>query len=322
MVEPFEMALHELVATEEDDGLRLDAVLARRLGIGRGEAHQLILEGRVAVAPGAAVKPSLTIREGAAITIAPAPGAAEVEEAVDEPRLVYQDELIAVVDKPAGLVVHPAPGHRGKTLADIVREWGGPWSEVAGRERPGIVHRLDRGTSGLMVLARTDTAHVELSQQLRARTMGREYWALVRGHFREARGRIDAAVGRDPAQPRRMAVTGGGREAATEFFVLERFADQTSIRLRLLSGRTHQIRVHLAYIGRPLVADGLYGQGGDRSRPALHAAMLHLRHPGSGREMVFCSRLPADLEKLRLSLGGSPEATAAYPWSVSPGAIW
>ncbi len=244
-----------------------------------------------------------------------------MEEAVDEPRLVYQDELIAVVDKPAGLVVHPAPGHRGKTLADIVREWGGPWSEVAGRERPGIVHRLDRGTSGLMVLARTDTAHVELSQQLRARTMGREYWALVRGHFREARGRIDAAVGRDPAQPRRMAVTGGGREAATEFFVLERFADQTSIRLRLLSGRTHQIRVHLAYIGRPLVGDGLYGHGGDRSRPALHAAMLHLRHPGSGREMVFCSRLPADLEKLRLSLGGSPEATTAYPWSVSPGAM-
>lgn len=125
MVEPFEMALHELVATQEDDGLRLDAVLARRLGIGRGEAHQLILEGRVAVAPGAAVKPSLTIREGAAITIAPAPGGAEVEEAVEEPRLVYQDELIAVVDKPAGLVVHPAPGHRGKTLADIVRDWGG-----------------------------------------------------------------------------------------------------------------------------------------------------------------------------------------------------
>ncbi|MHB8394732.1 MAG: RluA family pseudouridine synthase [Candidatus Dormibacteria bacterium] len=321
MVETPASSEQELFATPADDGLRLDAVLAKRLGVSRGEAHQLIVDGRVAVSSGAAARPSLTVREGVAITVAAAPSEEAEEEVVEEPRVVYQDELMAVVDKPAGLVVHPAPGHRGKTLADVVRGWVGPWSAVAGDDRPGIVHRLDRGTSGLMVLARTDAAHLHLSQQLRARTMGREYWALARGHFREDRGRIDAAVGRDPAQPRRMAVTGDGREAATEFFVLERLSEHTSLRLRLLSGRTHQIRVHLAYIGRPLVGDGLYGPGGDRGRPALHAAMLHLRHPGTEREMVFCSPLPLDLQALRRSLGGNGEEAAAYPWTMIPGAI-
>ena len=306
----------------QEAGVRLDSFLAARLGSGRARAHQLVSAGLVRVGGVVVTRPSSQLPEGATVAVAELPPASPVAPATSPLRLVYQDDLIAVVDKPVGMVVHPAPAHHGTTLADVVREWEGPWSSLGGPERPGIVHRLDRGTSGLLVLARTDAAHRELSQQLQSRALGREYWALAAGAFREDRGRIEAAVGRDRARPRRMSVTADGRDAATEFFVLERLPEHTAIRLRLLSGRTHQIRVHLAYIGHPLAGDSLYSGSHDISRrPALHAAMLHLRHPGSGREMTFCSPLPEDLESLRRQLGADPDSQATWPWSELDGAL-
>ncbi|MHB1526960.1 MAG: RluA family pseudouridine synthase [Candidatus Dormibacteria bacterium] len=307
----------------EEAGLRLDSFLAARLGSGRARAHQLISAGLVRVGGVVVVRPSSGLSEGAVVSVESLPAAAQAAPAPAPLRLVYQDDLIAVVDKPAGMVVHPAPAHHGSTLADVVREWDGPWSSVGGPERPGIVHRLDRGTSGLLVLARTDAAHRDLSQQLQSRALGREYWALAAGVFREERGRIEAAVGRDHVRPRRMSVTADGRDAATEFFVLERLPQHTAVRLRLLSGRTHQIRVHLAYIGHPLEGDPLYsGAQGISSRPALHAAMLHLTHPGTGREMIFCSPLPEELEELRRQLGADPRSQASWPWRSLEGARW
>jgi len=317
-------AIPEPAATElpgalpAEVGLRLDLFLSGRLNTTRAHTQRLLREGLVSVGGRLVLRPSRLIRLGEVTTVVSAPRPDRPLVPNQEARRVYEDELLVVVDKPAGMVVHPGPGHREGTLAQLVQGWGGPWSTLGGDERAGIVHRLDRGTSGLMVLARTEEAHRGLASQLRARTMGREYWALAEGEFREDRGRIEAAIGRDPKRPRRMAVGPGGRAAATEFTVLERWPRHTALRLRLLTGRTHQIRVHLAYIGRPLVGDGLYGSSSekDSSRPALHAAMLHFRHPGNGREMTFASLLPADLEALRISVGASPGSRAMWPWQA------
>jgi len=303
-------------ALPSEAGLRLDVFLSARLGGTRAHAQRLVKESLVSVGGRLVLRPSQLVRQDDVVSLAPEAPPAVSEEPFQEVRVVYQDDSLMVVDKPAGMVVHPGPGHRDGTLAQLVQSWGGPWSMAGGEERAGIVHRLDRGTSGLLVLARTEEAHRKLARQLRTRTMGREYWALAEGGFREDRGRIEAAIGRDPKRPRRMAVGAGGREAATEFAVLERLPQHTALRLRLLTGRTHQIRVHLAYIGRPLAGDGLYGtaSAGGLSRPALHAAMLHLQHPDDGREMAFVSPLPADLELLRLQVGASPGSRAVWPW--------
>lgn len=268
-------------------------------------------------------RPSQTVRAGDLIELQEEPAAVGETSTPQEARLIYQDELVVVVDKPAGMVVHPGPGHRDGTLAQLVQTWGGEWSQEGGSERAGIVHRLDRGTSGLLVLARTEEAHRDLARQLRTRTMGREYWGLAQGAFQEDRGRIEAAIGRDPKRPRRMAVGAGGRDATTEFTVLERWPEHTALQLRLRTGRTHQIRVHLAYIGRPLAGDALYGPGSmvGSARPALHAAMLHFTHPGDGQAMTFQSPLPEDLERLRIEVGADPASRAAWPWQDPSGTV-
>jgi 23S rRNA pseudouridine1911/1915/1917 synthase len=314
-------AVRELsAALPTEAGLRLDVFLSGRLGTTRANLQRLVREGLVSVGGRTVLRPSQLIRLGDLATVASEARAATAEEPHAEVRRVYEDELVMVVDKPAGMVVHPGPGHREGTLAQLVQSWGGPWSNTGGEDRAGIVHRLDRGTSGLLVLARTEEAHRALARQLRARTMGREYWALAEAEFREDRGRIEAAIGRDPKRPRRMAVGVGGRQAATEFTVLERWPKYTALRLRLLTGRTHQIRVHLAYIGKPLVGDGLYGSASAKgsARPALHAAMLHFQHPVDGREMAFGSPLPDDLEELRIQVGAAPGSRALWPWQPLP----
>ena len=210
-------------------------------------------------------------------------------------QLVHSDEALAVVEKPAGLVVHAAPGHRGETLVDVLGQL------LAGGEdpvRPGIVHRLDRDTSGLMIVARTDAAHRALSAAIKAREVHREYLALVSGRPRSRSGTIDAPLGRDYRKPERRAVAGrGARDARTHFEVAEAVGADTLVRVRLETGRTHQIRAHFAAIGHPVVGDGRYG-GGSRyglKRQFLHSAKLGFRHPVSGESLEFTSDLPPDL---------------------------
>jgi 23S rRNA pseudouridine1911/1915/1917 synthase len=195
------------------------------------------------------------------------------------------------------MVVHPAPGHPVGTLADGLRQRGTTWSQLGGRQRAGIVHRLDRDTSGLLVVAKTEAAHRSLSLQLQRRTLGRVYWALVHGTFREATGRIEAPIGRDPGHRQRMAVVDEGRPAITDFTVVERMRRFSRLEVRLLSGRTHQIRVHLASIGHPISGDPVYGRRGDSAspRPALHAQRLSFVHPVGGERCDFEAPLPDDL---------------------------
>lgn len=312
-----------LQADPSEAGLRLDVILGAHLEGGRSQAQRLVRQGLVLVGTTVVRRPSQTVRAGDLIELQEEPAAVAEKSTPQEARLVYQDELVVVVDKPAGMVVHPGPGHRDGTLAQLVQTWGGEWSQAGGSERAGIVHRLDRGTSGLLVLARTEEAHRELARQLRTRTMGREYWGLAQGGFREDRGRIEAAIGRDPKRPRRMAVGAGGRDATTEFTVLERWPEHTALQLRLRTGRTHQIRVHLAYIGRPLAGDALYGPGSmaGSARPALHAAMLHFNHPRDGQAMTFQSPLPEDLQRLRIEVGAELGSRAAWPWQDRSGTV-
>jgi 23S rRNA pseudouridine1911/1915/1917 synthase len=214
--------------------------------------------------------------------------------------VVYEDDWLAVIDKPSGMVVHRAPGHATGTLADALVQRGTTWSLLGGEERPGIVHRLDRETSGLLVVAKTETAHRALAAQLRSRTLGRTYWALVRGGFRERTGTIDAPIGRDPRDRKRMAVTGGGREAITDFRVIDGLRSMSVLEVTLRTGRTHQIRVHLAYIRHPVIGDTVYGRAEPQlGRTALHATRLRFDHPADGEARTFESAVPAELMEFR-----------------------
>jgi len=212
-------------------------------------------------------------------------------------KIVFEDDWLAVIDKPAGLVVHPAPGHFDGTLADMLRARGTTWSLLGGAERPGIVHRLDRDTSGLLVVAKTEAAHRALAAQLRDRTLGRMYIAVVHGGFRETTGTIEAPLARDPRNRKRMAVVDSGRSAITDFRVAERLGKFSVLEVHLRTGRTHQIRVHLAYIRHPVVGDTVYGKPEPGlPRIALHAARLTFVHPADGQTRSFESPLPKDIE--------------------------
>jgi 23S rRNA pseudouridine1911/1915/1917 synthase len=212
-----------------------------------------------------------------------------------EPRIVQADEWLAVIEKPAGLVVHAAPGHRGTTLVDALGDL------LAGGEdpaRPGIVHRLDKDTSGLMIVARTDEAHRRLAAQIKAHEVRRAYLALVEGHLRSRTGTIDAPLGRDYRAPERRAVGGRApREARTHFEVLELLAADALVQARLETGRTHQVRAHFAAIGHPVAGDPRYGHAGRHglARQFLHSAGLGFRHPLTEEELEFESELPEDL---------------------------
>ena len=213
----------------------------------------------------------------------------------DELRIIHVDEALAVVDKPAGMVVHPAPSHSGPTLVD---ELGDLLGGGADPERPGIVHRLDKGTSGLLVVARSDEAHAALQAQVQRREVERIYLALARGRLTSRTGTIDAPIGRASRQRHRMAVSGAAsRQARTHFEVLELLSAESYVEVRLETGRTHQIRAHFAAIGHPLAGDTTYGgkRKYDLERQFLHAHRLAFAHPASGEPMSFSSELPADL---------------------------
>jgi 23S rRNA pseudouridine1911/1915/1917 synthase len=211
-----------------------------------------------------------------------------------KPNLVYTDDDLVVVDKPAGLVVHPAPSHTGVTLVELLADLAGGGQEG----RPGIVHRLDKDTSGLMVVARNEVAHEELSRQIRRREAKREYRALVVGALSSRTGTIDAPLGRDRRRRTEMAVRGGGKEARTHFEALEVLPGDTLVAARLETGRTHQIRAHFAAIGHPVAGDPRYGEAGRHglTRQFLHSTELAFVHPVTGKQMRFHSELPEDLQ--------------------------
>jgi 23S rRNA pseudouridine1911/1915/1917 synthase len=281
---------------------RLDMWLAESRRITRHAARTLIDAGLVTV-DGRPGRPGQRVRDASAVLVTQ-PDVVFTVPAVrrdplqwpNELRMVFEDDWLAVVDKPSGMVVHPAPGHPTGTLADALKERGTTWSLLGGAERAGIVHRLDRDTSGLLVVAKTEAAHRNLARQLSDRSLGRTYWALVHGGFREDTGTIDAPIARHPRDRRRMAIVEGGREAITDFRVVEHLAGATVLELSLRTGRTHQIRVHLASIGHPIIGDTVYGRPDQiLQRPALHAMRLRLRHPADGMERSYDSPVPEEL---------------------------
>lgn len=287
--------LREQTVAETDDGVRLDRFVAD-LVASRAQAQKAISSGRVTV-DGHKVVKSRAVHTGqrVAVLVPPERPAATVATDSTVP-IVYQDDSIVVVDKPAGMVVHPAPGHHGVTLVEALggRTAGGP------EDRPGVVHRLDRDTSGLLVLARSDAALRTLQAALSERRVKREYLALVQGTPPAHAGTIDAPIGRNPKDRTRMAIDGDTpREATTHFTVLEHLGDTTFLSVVLDTGRTHQIRVHLEAIGHPVVGDPTYGDGPafGLDRQWLHATRLTLEHPVTGEELVLESPPPPDLER-------------------------
>ena len=298
-----------LVVEPEHDGLRLDHFLTALLPeLSRAHIQRLIKEGRVGAASGSAVRASTVVHADQTFTIAvpePAPSTVEAEQL---PLLiVYEDADIVVLDKPAGMVVHPAAGHSSGTLVNALLHHVKDLSGVGGELRPGIVHRLDRGTSGLMVVAKHDAAHQELSRQFADREVEKEYIALVWGVVHAGK-RIDAPIGRDPQQRQKMSTRARrARSAVTRVTWSRHFPGVSLIKVAIATGRTHQIRVHLNAIGHPIVGDSLYGGVHRRTnadlravqrleRPFLHSARLSFTHPGDGRRVDFDAPLPPDLQ--------------------------
>jgi len=296
---------------------RADRFAADLTGLTRSHVQRLIGEGRLTAGP-RALKANSIIGGGTVLTLELPPLEAPVPQ--PEPNIpvtvVYEDDDVLIVDKPAGLVVHPAPGHQTGTLVNALlgRGGGAAFSGIAGVRRPGIVHRLDRDTSGLLMVARHDAAQASLSAQLKARRVKKTYLALVQGSVAAAVGRIEAPIGRDPKHRTRMAVVPDGRPATTGYRVRERFRDWTLLELDLVTGRTHQIRVHLDAIGHPIAGDPVYGTGTSRrgpdglSRLFLHAWRLELTSPSTGRLIRAEAALPAELESV---LSGLREARPA-----------
>jgi len=283
-------------------GLRLDQALARLLPEeSRSRLARLVAEGHVKV-DGAAALPRRKLKSGEVLEVALAPRPADIAHAAEEIALavVHEDDEVIVIDKPPGLVVHPGSGNWAGTMLNALLHHAPATRDLP---RAGIVHRLDKDTSGLLVVAKTEAAQASLVRQLQARTMKRTYLALARG--RVARdGTVEAPIGRHPVQRTKMAVVASGKPAITHYRVRERFAAHTLLECELETGRTHQIRVHLASIGHPLEGDPAYAGRGKSAfhRQALHAWRLAFDHPASGERVQFESRLPADFAALLESL--------------------
>ncbi|MDX1675367.1 MAG: RluA family pseudouridine synthase [Longimicrobiales bacterium] len=295
------------------DGERLDAWVADRLDdLSRSRAAQLIAEGRIRL-NGEPAKKSERLEAGDVVEVeVPEPEPSGVEPEAIPLELVYEDDALAVVNKPAGLVVHPAPGHRTGTMVNALLHHLDDLSGIGGVKRPGIVHRLDKDTSGLLIVAKHDQAHRRLSAALKRRAIHRIYLAASWGHLDEDRVTVDAPVGRSHRNRKRMAVVEDGRRAVTHFRRLERWVAADLLEAELESGRTHQIRVHLTHIGHPVIGDELYGAGGAKGisgpghvwarelerkvpRQFLHAHRLVFDHPVSGDRMAFEAPLPGPL---------------------------
>lgn len=326
--------LLEVVVAGDEGSPRLDRVLAMRCpALSRSRLKALILDGRVAIAGNAVRDPAYHASPGETITIdVPPPVAPEPEGEAIALDIIYEDDDLIVINKPRGLVVHPAAGHETGTLVNaLIAHCGASLSGIGGVRRPGIVHRLDKDTTGLMVVAKNDKAHQSLSAQFadhgRTGELRRGYYAFVWGVPSRARGTIEAPIDRHPYAREKMAVRDGGREAITHWEVLETYTGRSGgevvslIACQLETGRTHQIRVHLAHLGHPLLGDETYGPHfktkasqlspearaalTDLGRQALHAYLLVLEHPSTGEVMEWQSALPADLNRLKAGLSAT-----------------
>lgn len=313
-VDPTTLPTHRFTA---DRASRLDLLVAAALGVSRTQAATLIAEGRVLVR-GRSERASFVPEMGAEVVVDLPPAPSRTVEPEDIPiTVVHEDDEILVVDKRAGMVVHPAPGHWTGTLVNALKGRGQALAEGGGEERAGLVHRLDKETSGLLVIAKTERAHRVLSKAISERRVTRRYAALCWGHLEKDDVTVDRAIGRDPSDRRRMAVIASGRTARTDFHRLARFLSTDLLRAHLHSGRTHQIRVHLGSLGHPVVGDDTYGGGGARrmvglppKRQFLHAAWLRFLHPDTNAEVEFRSPLPEDLRASLATVSEMPELIA------------
>ena len=297
----------ELTAATEHAGVRLDAFLSADGALTRSQAARLIAEGRVRVNGKPAAK-SARLSGGETVTV----DVPQLRETALPPQdipldVVYEDDDVIVVNKPTGLVVHPAPGHPDGTLVNaLLHHCGDSLSGIGGEKRPGIVHRIDRDTSGLIIAAKNDAAHLALSAQLKDHSLSRTYECLVTGNMKQDSGTVDAPIGRSSTDRKKMAVVPTGRRAVTHWEVVARYPGVTHLRCRLETGRTHQIRVHMAYIGHPILGDTVYGA----KKPVpgltgqcLHAAGLRFVHPRTGEPVELHCPLPPEftamLQKLQ-----------------------
>ncbi len=311
----YNQGTHVLVANPEDSGERLDKFITTRLGsLSRSFVQQLIEDGHVQV-QGHTGKANYRLSAGDNVRIEIPPPEPVQAHPQDIPlSIVYEDEALLVIDKPAGMVVHPAAGHASGTVVNAVL-WHAPEIVVGNAERPGIVHRLDRDTSGLLVIAKQDEALHHLQEQFASHEVHKTYLALVQGRVAVAEGRIDAPLGRDPRDRKKIAVvtSGSARNAITVFRVAERLQDYTLLRVEPQTGRTHQIRVHLAFIHHPIAGDAMYGGARKNKlgleRQFLHAWRLYFTHPLTGQRVEFSAPLPLDLRQALERAGGDPS-----PW--------
>jgi 23S rRNA pseudouridine1911/1915/1917 synthase len=298
----------------QDDGNRLDRALATHLPEhSRSFIAKLIEDGRVILGDAVARRPSVRVTAGQIASLdvpLPAPSSAASQEM--PLAVLFEDDDLIVIDKPAGLVVHPSAGHADQTLVNALLFHVHDLSGIGGELRPGIVHRLDKDTSGVMVIAKNDDAHRKLSAAWRTDAVRKEYIAIVYGTAQKSEGTIDAPIARDPRNRKRMAIVAGGRRAITDYAVIEQLRHASVVRCRLYTGRTHQIRVHLKSIGHPIIGDPIYSGPQWRGIPdkilqkaiasvkrqALHAAVLQIPHPTAGEAMRFTAPLPEDMRNL------------------------
>ncbi|HEY9721398.1 MAG TPA: RluA family pseudouridine synthase [Oscillatoriaceae cyanobacterium] len=296
-------ASQQFVVAPEQAGQRLDQFCQGQLAELSRSRCQALIEAEHVRVNGRAAKASQKLRAGETVDVAlPPVEPAEVAAEAIPLKVVYEDPDLLVIDKPQGMVVHPAPGSPSGTLVNALLHHAQDLSGIGGVARPGIVHRLDKDTSGLLVVAKNDQAHHALAAQIAAKTAVRQYWAVVRGHMPEQEGRVEAPIARHPSHRQKMAVVAGGRSAATRWRVLEEFKGFSLLELTLETGRTHQIRVHLAHLGHPVVGDPVYG--GDLKLPvklagqALHARRLAFEHPRTGERLCFEAEPPENFQKL------------------------
>ncbi len=286
----------------DDVGVRVDRYLAEALdGVSRSRIQQWIEQGLLTSGIGQKIKKNHVLSEGEAITLQ-IPEAKKLAVVAQNIALdiVYQDSDLVVVNKPAGMVVHPAPGNNSGTLVNALLYHVKDLSDIGGVIRPGIVHRIDKDTSGLLMVAKNNLAHQSLAAQLKVHSVERKYLAVVRGGFKKPRGTVDQPLGRSRHNRLKMAIEpNGGRRAVTHYRLIEQFGEISLLECQLETGRTHQIRVHMASIGHPLVGDPIYGIKRDRQKgegQLLHAALLGFEHPRTGQQMSFTAELPARIK--------------------------